>query len=166
MYQATGGSRWTNNSKWASSSPVCGSGYQTGSTALAAALTAAELLGIQIPLIDQTFAPWRGIECVGNNVTAIRLFDSQLSGTIPSSLVGLSTLRALTLAGNEPKKINAGLSGSIPSALTGLTSLEELEIKFTRVSGRIPSTVYQLSKLQQLDLQADSLSGTIEALGT
>ena len=99
---------------------------------------------------------WHGVETdADGHVTALRLPENNLSGSIPSSLALLPGLRYLSLYGN-PK-----MGGPIPDELGGLSNLASLRLGGNAIEGTIPAELGQLTKLVYLDLQWNELSGSI-----
>ena len=82
---------------------------------------------------DTPIAQWEGVTVDGapQRVTALRLNDKQLSGTIPAELDSLSNLEELYLNRNR-------LSGHIPSELGRLDNLQRLYLSGNRLTGCIP----------------------------
>ena len=97
-----------------------------------------------------------GVECDnGSNVSILSLSSNRLSGTIPSTIGQLTSLKSLNLGDNE-------LIGTIPSTIGQLTSLKSLYLGDNKLIGTIPSTIGQLSlNLFALSLSNNQLSGTI-----
>ena len=77
-----------------------------------------------------------------------------MSGTIPSEIGNLTSLRDLELDDNQ-------LSGTIPSEIGNLTSLRDLELDDNQLSGTIPSEIGNLTSLSTLWLFDNQLSGPI-----
>ncbi|XVE90949.1 hypothetical protein DITRI_Ditri20bG0116700 [Diplodiscus trichospermus] len=122
---------------------------------------------------------WVGITCNlnGNDVIAVRLPGSGLSGTIPANTIGkLNALRVLSLRSNN-------LSGHLPSDIPSIPSLRCLflqhnnfssvfptslssrlsviDFSYNSFTGAIPNTVQSLTRLTVLNLQNNSISGAI-----
>ena len=98
---------------------------------------------------------WYGVSTdAAGRVTELDLHENQLTGSIPSSLGNLGSLKLLWLWRNQ-------LTGSIPSSLGELTQLEVLWLGSNRLTGSIPSTLGNLSNLTELSLNANQLSGSI-----
>ncbi len=104
---------------------------------------------------DAPLGEWYGVGTdVAGRVTHLALFRNRLSGTIPSSLGGLTNLRWLHLYDNR-------LSGAIPSSLGDLPNLEILELSRNQLSGAIPSSLGDPPNLRWLRLDRNQLSGAI-----
>ena len=84
----------------------------------------------------------------------LELGDNQISGSIPSNLGEMKSLKYLSLFTNR-------LTGSLPS-LSGLSNLQELNLSVNDFVGTIPGSWGALSHLEHIDLvQVTDLSGTI-----
>ena len=105
---------------------------------------------------DAPLDDWYGVLTIAGRVVELALIGNRLSGTIPSSLGGLTNLARLELSGNQ-------LSGTIPSSLGGLTNLEWLRLQENQLSGTIPSSLGGLTNLEVVDLWLNQLSGSIPA---
>ncbi|MFD2571789.1 putative Ig domain-containing protein [Spirosoma soli] len=127
LYNATNGPNWNNNTGWLSGCDPC-----TGNNG----------------------NPWFGVFCLNGRVNRIILAANQLSGSIPASLSGLTTVKFIELDGNR-------LTGAIPSELSGLPSLELLNLGSNQLSGSIPASLGTLQNLRALDLFKNQLTGSI-----
>lgn len=77
-------------------------------------------------------------------------FNDYLSGSIPSSIFNISTLKNLVLQQNQ-------FSGSLPSDMgISLLNLEQLSLYLNKLSGEIPSSITNASKLTILELNRNS----------
>ncbi|QHN93429.1 putative LRR receptor-like serine/threonine-protein kinase [Arachis hypogaea] len=85
------------------------------------------------------------------NLTFLPSFCS-LTGSIPSSLGGLTELTFLSLSGNE-------LTGRLPSELGRLSGLTVLDLSDNSLTGTVPNTVSSLRYLTRIDLSRNFLSG-------
>ncbi|QBB71262.1 hypothetical protein ELE36_13365 [Pseudolysobacter antarcticus] len=131
LYNASGGPTWTSITDWAtarnaSPTPVCSSA--TGSV-----------------VCDAT----------GTHVIGINLYNNNLIGTLPASLINLSQLQTFQVGYNQ-------LSGSIP-AVAGLGKLEKFFAYSNQLSGSIPP-LGGLSKLVEFNVASNGLSGVIPPL--
>ncbi|KAL3684150.1 hypothetical protein R1sor_002172 [Riccia sorocarpa] len=88
-------------------------------------------------------------------ITAIKLSNYSLTGTIPSSVGDLTALTDLWLDNNR-------IQGAIPD-LSKLTKLKTLHLQNNFMSGGIPSTLASLPLLTELFLQKNKFSGPIPA---
>ena len=122
---------------------------------------------------------WFGVQADdSDNVTDLSLLNNNLTGSIPSSLGGLSELVTLSLTSNSltgsiPAELgNAGklqflalwdndLTGSIPSELGKLSALRSLTLNGNELSGSIPSSLGNLSALTHMQLWDNQLTGSI-----
>ncbi|XP_059633813.1 receptor-like protein EIX2 [Cornus florida] len=89
----------------------------------------------------------------------LHLFQNHLSGTIPSSICRMETLRSLVLRTNQ-------LSGELPQCWNASQTLCILDMGNNNLLGEIPSSLGSLSSLQELilviiDLGGNKLSGKI-----
>ena len=93
----------------------------------------------------------------GQRLKALQVLDlrsGSVTGSIPPSLGGLSTLRYLYLSGNN-------LTGSISYSLGNLSELLILDLSRNSLTGSLPSGFESLAKLTRLDLSSNYLSGSI-----
>ena len=65
--------------------------------------------------VDVAMADWDGVTVTGDRVTAVKLSNKGLDGTIPPELAQLTALESLWLSGNE-------LTGCVPSALRDVSA--------------------------------------------
>ena len=145
LYNATGGSSWTNNTNWGTQQPL-GSWYGvevTNGRVTEVSLTSNGLSGV-IPSDLQYLTRLKYLD----------LYQNSLSGSIPEELGKLSDLRQLDISYND-------LSGSIPMELGNLSGLNNLSFAFNDLSGSIPVELKNLTKLTQLSLPANGLTGSI-----
>lgn len=94
------------------------------------------------------------IGCVGGEVTRLRLYDSELTGQLPSELGLLTALTDLGLDRNQ-------LTGSIPSELGLLTALRRLELFSNQLTGTIPAELEQLTAIATFLVYNNDLSGNM-----
>ena len=94
-------------------------------------------------------------ECYNiEETTGIYLFNSQLTGEIPSEIGNLTNLLYLQLGHNN-------LIGEIPSEIGNLTNLENLFLGENELVGEIPSEIGNLINLTILELNNNQLTGDI-----
>ena len=86
--------------------------------------------------------------------TTLNLFNTGLTGEIPSEIGNLTNLTSLILNSNE-------LTGLIPIEIGNLLSLNLLRLQDNQFSGEIPSELGDLPNLDTLDLRFNQLSGLI-----
>ncbi len=132
-------------------------------------------------LSDRPLDEWQGVETDGDGrVTALKLPENGLAGTIPAELGGLTHLETLNLRENEltgalPPETgdlrrlrvidlgHAGLSGEIPATLGRLVDLRRLNFEYVPFTGSIPPELGALAKLEFLNLYENRLSGRLPA---
>ena len=98
---------------------------------------------------------WYGVTTDEDGRVAWLVLDSNgLTGSLPSSLGGLGSLKGMYFYDNE-------LAGSIPSSLSALANLEGLGLGGNRLTGPVPSWLGGLSKLTILSLARNRLTGPV-----
>ncbi|XP_009590527.1 probable LRR receptor-like serine/threonine-protein kinase At4g37250 [Nicotiana tomentosiformis] len=112
---------------------------------------------------NETPCSWTGVYCGNPNVSdpnlrviGLSLPNSQLIGSIPSSLGMIQYLTNLDLSNNS-------INGSIPLTLFSAPELQRLDFSNNRISGELPELVGRLNKLQFLNLSGNSLAGSLPA---
>lgn len=112
---------------------------------------------------DETPCSWKGVACGNPNasdpnlrVTNLSLPNSQLLGSIPSSLGMIQYLTNLDLSNNS-------INGSIPLTLFSTPELQRLDFSNNRISGELPELVGRLKNLQFLNLSGNALAGNLPA---
>jgi Leucine-rich repeat (LRR) protein len=91
-----------------------------------------------------------------SNLSEIRSFNNQLTGTIPAEISNATNLVEFNLSNNQ-------LEGEIPTEIGTLTALFDLSLGQNNLSGEIPAELGNLNNLRFLNLSEDSLSGNIPA---
>ena len=102
-------------------------------------------------------AAWEGVEISEDpqpRVSAIKLRDKSLTGSIPPSLGNLTGLTRLDLFNNN-------ITGTIPTEIGNLTALEYLNLGWNDLTGPIPKEIGNLTALTQLWLGGNDLTGPI-----
>ncbi|KAH7290018.1 hypothetical protein KP509_30G028700 [Ceratopteris richardii] len=117
---------------------------------------------------------WKGIVCVGPNITELNLSGLNLMGTLGYALDKLRSLMILDLSNNQIKGslpfqlplniqklllANNQLIGVLPYSLTYMSKLTDLNISNNELNGNIPD-VFQTS-LTDLDLSYNNLTGPL-----
>ena len=157
LYDATGGSGWTDSTNWKTSSPL---GEWFGVTTDGAGrVTRLELPGNGL---TGSMPPALGDLALLQTLRlgfwwdpALRqTFENGLTGPIPPALGRLSGLRWLSLSGND-------LTGSIPVELGNLLRLEFLHLGSNDLTGPVPASLGSFSGLRWLYLDNNDLTGAL-----
>ncbi len=170
LFEATGGTDWTNAHNWLTDEPLGDwSGVTTDSDGrvVALELSGNNLSGAFPPEIGD-LDQLRELDLVFNrltgpipprlggltNLSALDIGSNQLTGPIPPELGNLANLSRLRAGRNQ-------LTGPIPPELGSLAGLNYLELLGNRLTGPIPSELGNLSNLSVLYLGWDGLTGPI-----
>lgn len=104
---------------------------------------------------------WGGVSCYGSdsgsnafNVNVIEFESNGLSGTLPTEMEALTSIRFLALE-------RGSISGTIPSSFGNLKSLLLLDLDYNYITGTLPDSLWTLEALRQLDLNDNNLEGTL-----
>jgi len=97
---------------------------------------------------------WKGVTCQAGHIKKLRLYNNQLTGTLPPEIGNLKQLSQLTLDINQ-------LRGNLPPELGNLTNLESLSLQKNLLSGELPSELEKLKNLRTLLVHKNQLSGSI-----
>ena len=89
-----------------------------------------------------------------SNLEALRLWENELTGTIPTALRNLDQLESLNLSGNH-------LTGTVPTWLGELSNLRSLRLRENELTGTIPTALRNLNNLETLNFARNDLSGTV-----
>jgi hypothetical protein len=90
---------------------------------------------------------WDGVGCENGAITTLEIFPSTYSGTLPSSLGNMKSLKSLVFYSND-------IVGPLPSSISGLLDLEYLDVRNNSIA--IPPA----RRLQE----ATSLRGSAEVV--
>jgi len=88
-----------------------------------------------------------------------RLYQNNLTGSIPPSLGNLTSLQELKLEKNA-------FSGSIPSSLGNLKALRFLKLNENMLTGTVPLEVLSLAivgNLTELNIARNNMDGTVRS---
>ena len=146
LYDATGGTNWTNSSNWKSDSHLSQwHGVRTDASGRVTSLML-EKNGLRGSLPQE----------LGNltQLQDLQLGFNELTGTLPPQLSNLTNLHTITLNGNR-------LSGTIPRELGRLRNLRLLDIGSNDLSGVIPRELGNLDRLVKLSFGSNRLEGEI-----
>ena len=169
LYEATGGSNWTNSENWLTDRPLedwhgvrARQGRVTGLRLIDNNLTGA--IPAELGRLDQlddlslSLNNLRGAipGAVGDlaNLRWLSFGWNNLTGPIPPELGNLTNLRDLILWEND-------LTGRIPPELGNLTHLTEMLLGPNDFTGPIPAKLGNLASLKRLSLYESSVSGAI-----
>ena len=148
LYNATGGSNWTNNTNWLSNGTVNEwHGVTTDDDGRVTELNLREnnLSGGISSGLDQ-LASLERLDLQGNDLT----------GSIPSELGNLANLERLDLGQNS-------LTGVLPVQLRALVDLAKLDLDDNLLTGTIPSELGMLTNLENIELSENAFTGCIPA---
>ncbi|XP_051128897.1 protein STRUBBELIG-RECEPTOR FAMILY 3-like [Andrographis paniculata] len=95
---------------------------------------------------------WQGVECVNENITAVKLSGANLGGVLPEDLGSFASIILIDLSNNH-------IEGSLPTVLP--ITLRSLFLSSNNFTGRIPDTLSSLAQLTDLSLNHNQLIGPI-----
>lgn len=105
---------------------------------------------LQYPDMSQEF---RGVACTEEQeIAALFVTNNTLSGSIPTELALLTTLRAIDMKFNS-------LSGTIPESISGLTNLQNFFVLSNELTGSIPS--FPNGAIKNINLAGNRFSGPV-----
>lgn len=145
LYNATGGTNWTNKTNWLSNNDI--------STWHGVSVSNGKVTGLDLSLNNLTGTIPAALGNL-NTLENLNLTGNQLGGAIPTALGNLNTLENLNLSFNQ-------LRGAIPAALGNLSNLEVMWLVSNQLSGALPATLGNLSNLEVLILNINQLSGEL-----
>ena len=171
LYDATGGTNWTNNDNWLTDAPLGewhGVTVDDSGRIVRLELSGNNLKGPipselgKLSTLELLFLRWNNLTGeippeLGNltSLRQLRLSSNDLVGAIPPELGNLSDLfHDLVLSDNK-------LTGSIPPELGKLSGLRWLFLKGNDLTGAIPAELGNLGGLETLVLQQNDLTGAI-----
>jgi Leucine Rich Repeat len=106
------------------------------------------------------YCSFEGVDCGGTTepvsiiIITDRLYNVDLTGTLPDSFGNLVTLKHLNF-------YNQRLSGTLPNTIGRLTALTYLNLGNCMLSGTIPSSLSSLTALSYLYLGSSGLCGAV-----
>lgn len=110
-------------------------------------------------LANNTPCTWHGVTCAAGHVSALAMYNNDMSGSLPPELGNLANLKSLVLA--VQPSYGGGFGGGIPPELGNLANLQHLNLYGNHLGGGIPPELGNLANLQVLDLSWNNLSGAI-----
>ncbi len=126
FYTATGGPTWTNKTGWSNNATNC------------------------------DVCNWFGVVCDGaGRVKALNLGFNNLTGTLPSSMTGLTNLSKINMYSNNFAIAN------LPTFLNSFPLLEYVDLGANKYNGTIPASYSTLPNIRTLYLDNNTLSGTL-----
>ncbi|XP_019056485.1 PREDICTED: probable LRR receptor-like serine/threonine-protein kinase MEE39 [Tarenaya hassleriana] len=102
------------------------------------------------PCVPQNFL-WSGLKCNSTDmstpprIVSLNLSSSGLTGTVASSIQGLTQLQVLDLSNNN-------LAGEVPEFLAEMDSLTVINLSRNKLSGRVPQALLERSHKGELQL--------------
>ena len=106
-------------------------------------------------LSDEPLGQWHGVTTNNDGrVTAVRLPDNGLTGSLPADIGNLSELTDLALYKND-------VGGRIPNSMSRLPRLRSLDIGDNRFDGPVPVWLGNLSAMTNLSLWGNGFTGSI-----
>ncbi|KAM6583293.1 hypothetical protein CsatB_010295 [Cannabis sativa] len=100
---------------------------------------------------------WPGITCTSNSVTALHLYDANITTPVPSFVCDLKNLTDINLGLNY-------IPGEFPKSLFNCSKLQYLDLSDNFFVGTIPSDINRMIQLRNLSLAGNSFSGNIPAV--
>ncbi len=98
---------------------------------------------------------WFGVTVEYGRVVALKLYNNNLSGTIPIQIGDLSELQVLWL------NYNGTIVGEVPTEIGNLLKLTDLRLSGNQFDGEIPNSIWNLTNLTSLNLQQNRLQGEL-----
>ncbi|KAM3306450.1 hypothetical protein P3S67_013320 [Capsicum chacoense] len=94
---------------------------------------------------------------IGNlvNLVELAMEDNQITGSVPISILNISSLQILSAWRNN-------LSGFLPQEIGNLTKMQTLYLDENRFTGEIPKEISNLVELEKLSLTFNSFSGSLD----
>ncbi|KAL7525508.1 hypothetical protein ACHAWF_001392, partial [Thalassiosira exigua] len=169
FYNSTGGSNWTRDDNWLSSTPINQwYGVQVENDRVTRLILYRNNLRGQIPTSIKQLSEIKELTAYSNALSGnlpteigsliklerILLGENSFTGSLPASIGNLKQLNYLSLYKN-------GFSGSIPDEISDMNSLGILALQSNSFSGSIPSGLGQLTNLTQILLYSNQFSGSI-----
>ncbi len=147
LYNATGGSSWTNRTNWLDSTAALNDWYGVGADG--SDIVSKLWLGTN-NLSGALAGALGGL----SGLDTLNVGGNRLSGSLPSELGDLSNLVYMSFWNND-------LTGEIPADLGSLSELTHLSVSANEISGGVPVEIGNLTKLEGLYLYDNKLAGAL-----
>lgn len=95
-----------------------------------------------------------GLQNAPGKLTEIHLAGNKLTGSIPTSIFALNSVKNLFLNNNF-------FSGSISEKISDLTALEQIYLASNKLTGHIPTELGAMQNLANIYLEVNELSGNL-----
>ncbi|PHT82987.1 hypothetical protein T459_11430 [Capsicum annuum] len=89
------------------------------------------------------------------NLVELGMEDNQITGSVPISILNISSLQIFSLRRNN-------LSGFLPREIGNLTKMQHLQIGGNKLIGEIPNEISNLVELKLLSLRINRFSGSLD----
>eukprot|EP00253_Pinus_taeda_P012889 PITA_12889 len=105
---------------------------------------------------DESPCSWNGVFCDTQLkvVTKLNLSNTNISGSLSSTICGLQNLKELILPGNF-------FGGPFPYGLLACKRLQTLDLSGNLFGGSLPHRIHELAELRHLSLEYNNFSGDI-----
>jgi Leucine Rich Repeat len=151
LYFSTEGESWQASDLWLSDSDECE--WWSSETQADVCNGSGQLHEIDDSGLSGSL-PWIELAVLGQQLIILEIFANQVSGSLSSTIGGLSSLIVLDLQRN-------GFAGTIPREIEQLQSLKHLVLADNEFSGTIPTELAGVTGLESLNLSGNSFEGSI-----
>ncbi|XP_020221323.1 receptor-like protein kinase 5 [Cajanus cajan] len=105
---------------------------------------------------NSSHCSWEEIRCTNGSVTALTMFNTNITQKLPTFLCDLTNLKHIDFQFNY-------IPGEFPTSLYNCSKLEYLDLSQNFFVGKIPDDIDHLANLQFLNLGGNNFSGDIPA---